>query len=128
MSTGDAASSAAETPSTRPKIALPYEHTGNLAELLRSVGVTLFISTYQAGKLVVAGTYEGQVVFSIHSYDRAMGVAVSADHIAVGTRREIWILRAAGLGPNIEPIGKYDSCYLTRTAFVTGEIHCHELA
>jgi uncharacterized protein (TIGR03032 family) len=128
MSTDDSPP-AGETPAPRPKIALPYEHSANLAELLGSAGVTLLISTYQAGKLFVAGTFDGQMAFSLHSFDRAMGLAVAPDRIAVGARQEIWVLRAAaGLGPNIEPPGKYDSCFLTRTAHVTGEIHGHELA
>src|SRR5205814_3917143 len=43
--------------------------------------------------------------------------------------RLVWVLKAAGdLAARIEPAGKYDGAYLTRSASFTGSIHCHELA
>lgn len=61
-----------------------------------------------------------------------MGVAVGPGRLAVGTRRQIHFLRAAhDLASNIEPPSEgeqYDACWLARNAFVTGNIHGHELA
>lgn len=107
---------------------LRYTHSNNLVDLLEQLQVTLLVSTYQAGKLVVVGAREGKIQFSFHGFDQIMGLAVSPRRIAVGTRRQIWFLeRAPELGPQIEPAGQYDACYLTRLAHYTGPLQIHEL-
>jgi uncharacterized protein (TIGR03032 family) len=106
-----------------------YEHSLNFAPLLSELRVSLLISTYQAGKLIVVGVHQGVLALSFHNFQRAMGLAVKGDRWAVGTQEQIWFLRAAAdLGPRIEPAGRYDGCFLTRTSFYTGDIQGHELA
>jgi uncharacterized protein (TIGR03032 family) len=105
-----------------------YEHSLNLAPLLEHLRVTLLISTYQAGKLVVVSAREGKPDFSFHSFERSMGVAVRPDRLAVGARAEIWLMRSA---PDIAArLGErgYDACYLTRAAHYTGDVQVHEMA
>jgi uncharacterized protein (TIGR03032 family) len=110
-------------------VSVRYEHSGNLAHLLSQLGVSLLVSTYQAGKVLALGVHPGAVNFSFHNFEQAMGVAASPRRVAVGTRRQIWILRAApDLAPRVDPQGKYDCCYLTRSAIFTGTIHVHEMA
>src|SRR5688572_9063779 len=100
----------AEAPVAPPgSVAVRYEHTPNFAPLLQQLQATLLISTYQAGKLVVVGVHDGALAFSFHNFEQAMGLAVQRQRIAVGSRRQVWILRAAhDLGPRIKPAGKYD--------------------
>ena len=106
-----------------------YEHSLNLAPLLSQLDISLLITTYQAGKLVVVGVHQGGLALSFHNFQRAMGLAVKADRLAVGAQEQIWLLRAAAnLGPRIEPVGRYDGCFLTRASFYTGDIQGHELA
>jgi uncharacterized protein (TIGR03032 family) len=106
-----------------------YEHTGNLAAVLGQLGVSLLVSTYQAGKVLALGVHEGKVNFSFHNFEQAMGMAAHPRRLAVGTRRQIWILRSApDIAPRVETPGKYDCCYLTRSAHFTGSIHVHEMA
>jgi uncharacterized protein (TIGR03032 family) len=122
------AEAATETPAPH-RTAVSYEHTPSFVEVLRRLQVSLVVSTYQAGRLVVLGTYQGALSFSFHAFEQVMGVAVHPRRLAVGSKRQIWILPAArDLAPRVEPLGKYDTCYLTRTSHVTGEIHGHELA
>lgn len=124
----------AEKPADKDKpppgmVPVQFEHTGNFADLLQQIGATLLITTYQAGKLVVVGTHLGKLSFSFHNYEQAMGLAVQRSKLAIGTKRQVWVLRAAPeLGPKVDPPGKHDACYLTRTAYFTGEIHGHEMA
>src|SRR5215471_21521219 len=93
-----------------------YEHSLNLAPLLEHLRVTLLVSTYQAGKLVVVGPKDGKPEFSFHSFERAMGVAVCPDRLAVGARTQIWLLRSApDIAARLADRG-YDACYLTRAA------------
>jgi uncharacterized protein (TIGR03032 family) len=104
-----------------------YEHSLNLAPLLEHLRVTLLVSTYQAGKLVLVGARDGKPEFSFHSFERAMGVAVRPDRLAVGARTHIWFLRSApDIAARLAARG-YDACYLTRSAHYTGDIHVHEL-
>jgi uncharacterized protein (TIGR03032 family) len=104
-----------------------YEHSLNLAPLLEHLRVTLLVSTYQAGKLVVVGAGDGKPEFAFHSFERAMGIAVHRDRLAVGAQRQIWLLRSApDIAARLAGRG-YDACYLARAAHYTGDIHVHEL-
>ena len=58
-----------------------------------------------------------------------MGLAVGADAIAVGSRRDIHVLRAAhDVAPGAQPAGTFDAAWLARHSFRTGSIHGHEMA
>ena len=106
-----------------------FEYSREFPRVLEQLGVGLLVSTYQAGKLVVVGVYQGQLTFAFHNFERAMGVAAGPGRVAVGTRRQIFLLHAAhDLSASIEPPGTFDACWLTRHSFVTGNIHGHELA
>ena len=90
---------------------------------------TLLVSTYQAGKLISIGTDAAGLQFGLHEFDQAMGVAASPKSIAVGARGQVWFLAdSSQIAARIEPAGRYDRCYLARSATVTGGIQCHELA
>ncbi|MFM8725710.1 MAG: DUF4915 domain-containing protein, partial [Planctomycetaceae bacterium] len=69
-----------------------FSHTGNLPELLASLGASVLISTYQAGQLVAVGTHAGKLRFSINQFEQAMGVAVAPNRLAVGSKRQVWML------------------------------------
>jgi protein O-GlcNAc transferase len=106
-----------------------FEHSPNLPEILAQVRASLLVSTYQAGKLCVIGTHAGKLTFAFHDYERVMGIATAPRRIAVAARRQIYSLYAhPEVAPTVEPAGVHDSCWLARTAFVTGNIHVHELA
>jgi uncharacterized protein (TIGR03032 family) len=106
-----------------------HEYTRSLPPLLSQLGVSLLVSTYQAGKVVAVGVAEGELTLSYHNFERAMGLAVKPDAIAVAARAQIWFLHAApDLAPCVEPAGRHDACFLTRSSHFTGEIQAHELA
>ena len=77
------------------EVAVDYEHSLNLADVLQTLNVSVLLSTYQAGKLVLIGSQNDKPTFSFHSFDQVMGVAVGKDRIAVGSRRQIHFLNAA---------------------------------
>jgi protein O-GlcNAc transferase len=106
-----------------------FEATGNFPHLLDQLGISLLVSTYQAGKLLVLGTHQGALTVSFNHFDRVMGIAVQPHKIALGSGFQIWFLHGApDLAGRIEPAGKHDACYLTRASHVTGPIHGHDLA
>jgi uncharacterized protein (TIGR03032 family) len=62
-------------------------------------------------------------------FNRPMGPAVDAAGMALGTRDQIWLLRnAPDIAPRVEPAGRHDACFLTRSCHVTGDIGVHEFA
>jgi uncharacterized protein (TIGR03032 family) len=106
-----------------------HEYTRTLPALLSQLGVSLLVSTYQAGKVVAVGVAEGELTLSYHNFERAMGLAVRPDCIAVGARAQVWFLRSApDLAAQVAPAGRHDACFLTRSSHFTGEIQSHELA
>ena len=111
----DAAVAAAD-PSLRE---VRYTISRDFLPVLQHLRASLLISTYQAGKLVAVGQAGGQLVLSLHNFERAMGVAVGprGKRIAVGARGQIWFLDSASeLASQVEPRGRYDGCFLTRQA------------
>ena len=74
-----------ETPAA-PLREVRYEVSRDFVPILAEAGVSLLVSTYQAGKLVVVGTDQGKLTLSFHNFEQAMGLALSRDMLAVGTR------------------------------------------
>ena len=113
-------------PATRE---IRHEYTHSLPPLLSHLGVSLLVSTYQAGKVAAVGVAGGELTLSYHNFERAMGLAVKTDAIAVAARAQVWFLNAAhDLAPRVEPAGRHDACFLTRSSHFTGEVQAHELA
>jgi uncharacterized protein (TIGR03032 family) len=91
--------------------------------------LSILISTYQTGHLVVVAAREGRLVLTFHQFERAMGIAVKPGTIAICTRKEVCFLRnAPDIAAKIQPSGQYDACFLARTTHFTGDIEAHEAA
>jgi uncharacterized protein (TIGR03032 family) len=125
-------SAAAPAAAARPSenlTAVDFQHTGNLVSVLEQLGVSLLVSTYQAGKVLSIGIHQGKLDIRFHHFEQAMGLARTPTGLAIGSRRQIWILPAApDLAPRVQPAGQFDSCFLTRQCYYTGPVHGHELA
>jgi uncharacterized protein (TIGR03032 family) len=107
-----------------------YEYSTTLVPLLKNLRASVLVSTYQAGKVVVMGVDEnGSLALSFHNFERAMGLAVRPDRIAVGTLNQIWFLRANPvIAPRLGVPGRHDVCFLARSSHMTGDIQVHEMA
>ncbi len=106
-----------------------HEYTNNWGPILEHLGVSLLVSTYQAGKLVVVGARAGKLDLAYRNFEKAMGIAVAPGKLAVGTSGLIWtLLDEPEIAARLEPAGSHDACYLARSAHFTGEIAGHELA
>ena len=87
------------------------------------------VSTYQAGQLVAVGVADGQLTFSFRGFDRAMGIAVGADRIAVGGKEQIWSLREhSELAPAIAPAAATTGAGCPAPRPSPAAIQCHEIA
>jgi uncharacterized protein (TIGR03032 family) len=104
-------------------------HSESLPDLLTRLRLSVLISTYQTGHLVVVAARQGRLVLTFHQFERAMGIAFKPGTIAVCTRKEVWFVRAApDIAAKLEPRGHHDACFLARTAHFTGDIQAHEAA
>src|SRR5262249_24564692 len=114
------------TPATRE---IRHEYTRSLPQLLSQLGVSLLVSTFQAGKVAAGGVAEGELTLSYHNFEHVMRLAVKPEMIAVASRAQVWFLQAApDIAAHVEPAGRHDGCFLTRSSHFTGEIQVHELA
>ncbi|MGJ3248139.1 MAG: TIGR03032 family protein [Elainellaceae cyanobacterium] len=104
-------------------------HTTNFPELLRQLGISLVVSTYQSGRIVAVRADGDTLNTHFRLFQKPMGIAADAQRLAVGTRSQIWNFRnVPAAAPRLEPIGKHDACYLPRTIHTTGDIDIHEMA
>lgn len=105
-------------------------HSLGLPELLEHDGITLLVTTYQAGKLMAVRGRHGKIQTLLRSFERPMGLALQGSRqLALGTRGQVWFFRnAPDIAPQIAPVNSHDACYIPRTAFVTGDIRGHEMA
>jgi uncharacterized protein (TIGR03032 family) len=104
-------------------------HSEGFPDLLTRLRLSVLISTYQTGHLVVVAARQGRLVLSFHQFERAMGIAVKPGTIAVCTRKEVWFARQApDIAAKLEPRGEYDACFLARTCHFTDDIQAHEAA
>jgi uncharacterized protein (TIGR03032 family) len=108
-----------------------YSQTETFPSLLRQLGASLVITTYQANKVLVARGAADTPGLSmlVRTFERPMGLAASGGRLALGCRNQVWEFRdAKDIAPRIEPAGTHDACYLPRSSHVTGDIGVHELA
>jgi uncharacterized protein (TIGR03032 family) len=104
-------------------------HSENLPDLLTRLRLSVLISTYQTGHLIVVAARRGRLVLSFHQFERAMGIAVKPGSIAVCTRKDVWFLRnAPDIAARLDPPGEYDACFLARTSHFIGDVQAHEAA
>lgn len=110
-------------------VALNFTQSDSFAPLLKKLGVSLLVTTYQANKLLVVREQRGGLSILVRSFDRPMGLAADARRIALGTRDQVWTLRnAPDLARRVEPAGAHDACFIPRSSHVTGDIGVHEVA
>lgn len=126
-------------------------HTTNFPDILKQLGISLLVTTYQAGKLVVLRPENGLLNTHFRVFDKPMGLAVQPHRLAIGTAMQVWEFHNIPAvcqkldSPPIEPGGesgddtpkvqvedsptkKHDACFLPRVAHWTGDIQIHEMA
>src|SRR4051812_41470161 len=117
------------SPAAPAAVEFRYTQTDGFPALLRQLGASLLVSTYQANKLLVARAAGSGLSMLVRTFDRPMGVAADERRMALGTRAEVWLLRnAPDVARQVEPAGQHDACYVPRSCHVTGDVGVHELA
>ena len=103
--------------------------THTFSELLRRLGVSLAVSTYQSGRLILVRA-ETATTLNTHfrMFRSPMGIAVGNGRMTIGTETAVWDYRnVPAVTAHLEPAGKHDACFLPRKMHVTGDIRIHEI-
>jgi uncharacterized protein (TIGR03032 family) len=104
-------------------------HTTNFPELLHQLGISLVISTYQAGKLIVLRADGNSLNTHFKDCNQPMGIAAEGEKMAIATRQQIWEYHNnRDVARTLPPIGRHDACYLPRRSHITGDIQIRDMA
>lgn len=104
-------------------------YTNNLADILAQLQISLAVSTYQAGKVILIRHDEGQINTHFRTFHKPMGIAADGARLTIGGANTVWFYRnVPAVAPKLEPKNKHDAAYLPRRIHVTGDIDIHEMA
>jgi len=105
-------------------------YTKHVPDILKQLNVSLLISTYQAGRLIIVRPdTQGGVNTHFVGLPKPMGMATSGNRFAIGTKHEIIEYKnVMGAAAKVEPKGTHDSCYVPWLRHNTGDVDIHEMA
>jgi uncharacterized protein (TIGR03032 family) len=106
-------------------------HTPNFPALLRQLGASLLVTTYQAGKLVMVRDEGDHLNTHYRAFQSPMGLALAdgGARLAIGTTIQVWEFRDnRDVARRLGPASRHDACFLPRRSHVTGNVLIHEMA
>jgi uncharacterized protein (TIGR03032 family) len=104
-------------------------HTPNFPTLLRRLGASLLVTTYQAGKVVLVRQEGDHLNTHFRGFSAPMGLALGGDRLAIGTTVQIWAFHdIPAVTAKLEPRSGHDACFMPRACHVTGNVQVHEMA
>jgi uncharacterized protein (TIGR03032 family) len=116
-------------PAMPPVNPLASVHTTNLPEILRQLRISLLVTTYRTGKLVVVRADGDAIDTHFVGLARPTGIAADASRLVVGTAAGLREYRnVPAVASRLEPPGRHDAVYVFRHQHATGDIDVHELA
>ena len=118
--------------SSNPQALQPFacQYTPNVPELLQKLHMSLVISTYQAGKLVIISPKDNESLVQLpRTFAKAMGVTLQGEKMAVATKDEVIVLANSPQLANYYPKnpGVYDALFMPRCTYYTGQIDIHDI-
>jgi len=111
-----------------PAEALRSEFSSTFLTLLEKGRLSVAVSTYQAGQVVLLRADNGKLNTHFCSFNRPMGIAARGNRLVVGTNNEVFEFRnTPAVAPKVEPEKRHDACFIPRSIHYTGNIDIHEL-
>lgn len=106
-----------------------YVHTTNLPELFNRLSLSLFVTTYQAQRILCFTTpNKERMSMLMRVFPRPTGFALEPDRMAMCSKNQIWFFSTTtelrDLEGNAMP---YDLYYVPRHSHVTGDIASHQV-
>lgn len=105
-------------------------HSSNMGPLFGDLGISVFLTTYQAGRLVILEQNDqGTLHNHFCEFSRPMGLAAYADRLALGVDTQIIEFHdLPAVARTLTSIGNFDAAYLPRINYHTGDVQIHEMA
>ncbi|MBL4719947.1 MAG: TIGR03032 family protein [Alphaproteobacteria bacterium] len=114
-----------DTSKSPPKLEISTSR--QFSSWLAEQGLSLGLTTYQAGKIFLVGLKpDGALSLEERTLNRCMGMTVQDGSLWVSTLYQIW--RYENVVPKGEVHGGYDRIYVPKTSFVTGDCDVHDMA
>ncbi|BFM09649.1 TIGR03032 family protein [Halioxenophilus aromaticivorans] len=105
--------------------------TSTLLDIFKQLNISLVVSTYQAGKVILVRHDQTTNAINTHfrNFAKPMGIAVKDNRLCIGGTNTVWEYRnLPAVAAKLEPSGKHDACYLPSSSHITGDIDVHEMA
>ncbi len=104
--------------------------TPAMPELLKSLNISLAVSTYQAGKVLFLNAVdENRIQLVGRNFAKPMGMTIKGDKMGVACKNELIVLRAskelAAHYPNKPK--HYDNLFVPRATYYTGTVDLHDI-
>jgi uncharacterized protein (TIGR03032 family) len=115
---------------TNPPVPFACTYSPNVPELLTQLNCSIAITTYQAGKLIFLSPQGVNAMRQLpRDFEKAMGLVISDNRMAIATKDEVVILANAPLLAKEYPVKPefYDAFFVPRASYYTGAIDIHDL-
>lgn len=107
---------------------LKYVHSRHLPDLWRQLNMTLVVTTYQAGKVLLVRPGQEKLNMLMRNFPKPMGIALGNKVMALGTRNQVWMFtNMTDLHDEEGKPVEHDRFFVPRTSTVTGDMAIHEM-
>ncbi len=104
------------------------KYTPVFNEFLFKAGISVLVSTYQAGRLILlrpGPTLNTHFV----AIEKPMGMALYGSRLSVGSGSQIWdYFNMPAVADKVGSNSNHDACFIPRRLHITGDIDIHEMA
>jgi len=101
----------------------------NLPELFKHLNISLAVSTYQAGKLILLRPEGDKMNTYFRNFKRPMGIAINGSEIAIGTQQSVeHFTNLPAIIKRLPNPKGVDSCFIPTHTNYTGSMDIHEMA
>jgi uncharacterized protein (TIGR03032 family) len=124
---------AADNGIAKPGTKITCTANPGFVEFMRQAKASLFVTTYQAGKVAILTQHQAGVGMTLLDYAKPLGMAIRGKQMAVATLDRIIVfandqLLAEDYSPDPAKKNTYDSLYLARASYFTGPLMAHDVA
>jgi uncharacterized protein (TIGR03032 family) len=104
-------------------------YTENFPDVLKQLGISIAVSTYQAGKIILLREDKGELNTHFKIFSKPMGIASQHGRLCIGTQNEVREYHnVPAVSGKLTPANKHDAVYAPRRKHVTGNVDIHEMS
>jgi uncharacterized protein (TIGR03032 family) len=104
-------------------------YTDNFPPLLKQLGISLAVSTYQAGKLIFIREQQGELNTHFKIFKKPMGIALQHGRLCIGTQNSVREYHnVPAVSDKLPSEKRHDAVYVPRRHHVTGDVDIHEMS